>query len=84
MDRKFWGWGGREKGKLPRPKGKREKVGPLFRFRMPLGNHTARMHARTHERNNFMVALTPSDIIYKSLLFFKGVADAGVGIEILG
>ena len=39
----------RENGKLGAPKGNRTKVGALFWARIPLGNQTARTHARLNE-----------------------------------
>ena len=41
--------GGREKGKLEKAEGKREKVSPGILLRMPLGNQTARRYARMKE-----------------------------------
>ncbi len=55
------GEAGREKGKLEKAEGKREKVGKHFSVRIPLGKQTARTRGRTEEtkRNDFPVGLTP-------------------------
>ena len=44
---------GRETGKLGAQKGNMEKVGGPFWVRIPLGNQTARTHARTNETKRF-------------------------------
>ena len=67
--------GGREKGKLVAPEGKREKhatpkekrenTGNLFCDPIPLGNQAARSHARTR-RNDFPIEHTPTSDINAS------------------
>ena len=53
--------GGKEKGKVPRSTGKKEKSGALFWDQIPLGNQTARTYALANEtkRKDFPVGLTP-------------------------
>ena len=60
----------KEKGKLLQPKGKREKVVPGIRVRIPLGNQTARTHALTNDtkRKDFLVGLNPQPPIHSSVI----------------
>ena len=60
--------GKRKKGKLATAKGKQEKEGTVFWVRVPLGNQTARTHARTDDtkRNDFPIGLVPQPPIRMS------------------
>ena len=59
--------GGRQKGKLPRPKGEREKVASPFEIKFSQATRPrARTHARSNETkgNDFPVGLTPQPAIF--------------------
>ena len=68
--------GGREKGKLEKAEGRREKVGGYFWVRIPPSNQTARAHARTNETRRWLGSPPTADTYIHILCSHKALYDA--------